>query len=186
MSSSKAQGGDTRTVVTPETSASEDVTNLNFVVIIFLMYLAVANDFSNMVSCDVKRALEAHNAWLRQVVLFAIILFTRVSPSKGLTFASVRQPLYLYVLIIMSTKCGIVTFLPAMLCALVYLSIASDRTPMSEKTERRLVVIRDAAKFGAIGFIVVGFALYMVKQRSDFGKRFSLTKFLFTTAPCKR
>ena len=179
---------DTKSVVSVEATrtASEDITKDNYLVIILIMYLSVANDFGNMVSCDLKRALKAHNSWLRQVVLFCIILFTRVSPSLGLTVRSISESVGLYVLVIMSTKCGIATFLPAMLCALVYLSIASDRTPASQKTEDRLRVIRDAAKYGAFALIVVGFVVYAFKQRADFGADFSIVEFLFTTKACSR
>jgi len=183
---------DTKSLVSAEAthvavaSASEDINNANYLVIIFLMYLSVANDFGNMVSCDLKRALKAHNAWLRQVVLFGIILFTRVSPSQGLTLLSIGQSLGLYVLVIMSTKSSVATFVPAMLCALVYLSIASDRKPGSQRTEERLRVVRDVAKYGAVALIVLGFVMYAFKQRADFGAKFSLTEFLFSAKGCAR
>jgi hypothetical protein len=157
----------------------------SMLMVLLITYVAVINEFGDMLACDVKRFIVRNRVWMRHVGLFGVILLVRVLPEErdATLWELMRDAVVLYALLIMSTKCSMWTFVPAMLCILAYVAmwIRETRTPKQQRDSR----VKLAFQYAAYCFVVGGFAMYALKQTRDHGRRFRLSKFLFTQKPCR-
>ena len=157
-----------------------------FMTVVFVCYVSVMHDFYGMMACDVQRFVKDNKWWLRHVALFGVMLFVRAPRDQPL-HAIVLQAVGLYALVLMSTKCRMRTFAPAIAGAAAYalLELYQERVPEARRPGSWAARGKEAARLCTLAFIVGGFVMYLLAQRSDHGAKFRLAEFFFTTKSCR-
>ena len=159
---------------------------------IFLLILAVAGNFvAETLGCKSQKLL-SNNMYAKHFVIILILYFAIdfTSGAPRTPFETLKLALTIYVLFILFTKMSIeFTILVFMMLATTYviagyISYYKETDPQNPNIEK-LEQTRKVLYISMTGTILLGFSLYFLKQRRDYYKNWSTTKFLFGTNKCK-
>tara|TARA_B100000902_G_scaffold385930_1_gene427910 strand:+ start:1121 stop:1639 length:519 start_codon:yes stop_codon:yes gene_type:complete len=159
---------------------------------LFLLILAVAGNFvGETLGCKTQKLL-SENMLAKHFVIILILYFAIDFTSEKLNtpFDTFKLALIIYIFFILFTKINSqFTLLILILLAFIYVINGyinyykknDKKNPIIKKLED----IKNLLYISTMGFILLGFGLYFIKQRRDYSKNWSTTKFLFGTRKCK-
>ena len=159
---------------------------------IFLLVLAVSGNFiAETMGCKTQKLL-TENMYAKHIITFLLVYFAMdfttqevVSPLYNLKIASA-----VYILFILFTKMNltftVIVFI--LLATIYYINNYIDYYEKTNKDHPDLEKFRTIARslfYISIILIIIGFAIYFNKQRTDYAKNWSTSKFLFGINKCK-
>ena len=159
---------------------------------LFLLILAVAGNFvAETLGCKTQKLL-SENMLAKHFVIILILYFAIDFTSEKLNtpFDTFKLALFIYTFFILFTKMNSqFTFLVLILLALIYvINGYIDYYKENDKNNPIIKKLEDVKKVlyvSIMGSLLLGFGLYFIKQRRDYSKNWSTTKFLFGTRKCK-
>lgn len=149
-------------------------------VIMVIVYISSTGRVGDLINCSVRSMIEKH-LWLRHVIFIisiflvrSLVIFKKQYPDSSLKRIWIFT-LSVYVLFILATKSKWYFVVAAL--TLLFLSenlkIADAANEYSS--------LNSVMFYTAIGLIIVGFVHYLVLQKRERGKKFSLYAFWFGT-----
>jgi hypothetical protein len=166
------------------------VNEKNLVKSLFLLLLAVFGNFvGGTLSC--KTQFYANNYMIiKHLLLFMMIYFSNnlfldenVNPIYGLKISIIIWVVYL----IFTTQDIIFTIISLVLLMSIY--IIDNFQNYYEKNNKdisdKLLYYRHIVKTLFIINLIIGFSVYLIKQSTDYGFDFDISKFIFGVVSCK-
>ena len=173
---------------------SKSLMKMNVINGIFLIIIAVLGNFvAETLSCPMQKVI-TNNMYVKNIVIILIIYFSigftsseeNISPIELLKYA-----IAIWVFFIMFNKMNIY-FSGIVFSMIVILLICNNYISYYEKDDiekhkDKIENLDKAVKYlfnTIIVFTILGFALYFKKQRKDYSKSFSYSKFILGTTKC--
>jgi len=159
---------------------------------IFLLILAVAGNFvAETLGCKTQKLL-SENMLAKHFVIILILYFAIdfTSVQSNTPLDTLKLAIIIYVLFILFTKMSIeFTVIVFLMLALTY-GISSYINYYKENDKKNSIIkkledIRRLLYVSMTGLTLLGFVLYFIRQRKDYSKNWSTTKFIFGTRKCK-
>jgi hypothetical protein len=162
----------------------------NLVKSLFLLLLAVFGNFvGGTLSCGTQ--YYANNYMIiKQLLLFMMIYFSNnlfldesVNPIEGLKISIIIWVIYL----IFTKQEIFFTIISLMLLMSIYIidNFQNYYEKKNKELSDRLLYYRNIVKIFFIINLVIGFGIYLIKQSSDHGFDFDISKFIFGIVNCK-
>jgi FtsH-binding integral membrane protein len=166
-------------------------TNLNEITkSIFLMILAVSGGFvAQTLGCKTQKLL-IENMYVKHILIIMLVFFTSgIFGQDKNPNENVKITLLIYVIYLLFTKMNIYFTLLVftMFCINYILSTYVEyyeKNGIEEELVSQFKNIQEKITIASFVFIILGFSLYFNEKYSEFGKDFSLTKFIFGIVKC--
>lgn len=169
-----------------------------------ILFLAVSCNFTgNLLSCE-NQELFTNNMYVKHFVLYMILLITVVYTNKKnfITGKLEKQSFsvqllsllgysaFIYLLFVLLTKMRFIYIVVALVILFVHVFVTDYKknqvNPENKEEIEKYETVELVLEI-LLGFItVVGVGLYYMKQKSDHGNEFSISKFLVGVPVCKR
>ena len=164
----------------------------NSILGVFLLLLAVSGNFiAETLGCKIQKLL-TNNMYAKNIVIILITYFSLglsngeyvISPLENF-----KNALLIWCAFIIFNKMNLIFTLVAFGLLTIKLVLFNyieyyNKKGETSKSEKLKVYYNHLFTFN-IGFIIVGFILYFMKQYKEYGKKFNILKFLFGTLKCK-
>ena len=166
--------------------------NYNF---IFTLYLIIAVNFLVQIfSCNLQKHLHS-NMYLKHLIgfftLFFFITLAKNTPSDDeyLYFRRLGTTILLYFIFVFSTKLTHITFWIFIILVCVNFIIRNymeslDPEKFKEKIEK-LELASDIVTLISVVVLIIGFIIYYMEKRQEYGKEFDHEIFLVGVRKCK-
>lgn len=168
---------------------------------IFILFLAVSCNFTGaLLSCK-NQELFTSNMYVKHFVLYMILLVTIVSTDKQNFITETKgfsEQLFLlfgysfviYLVFILLTKMIFIYIIVALVILFFHLFVVDyKKTQINHENEeeiKKYETIECILEILLGIIIVVGVYLYYMKQKSEYGDRFSISKFIVGVPVCKK
>ena len=163
---------------------------------VFAFYLLVAcNYVKEIFGCQLQNALD-NSILAKHAVSFILLFFLVVLVNPDLADTRIPQTFLLsigiYAWFLMTTRTPIwVTFVVLLLLLASYLaSIAKaryvkDDSNNAESAAKKARTLQYVFAYTALGLSVIGFALYAIEKKREYGSKFDMMKFFSGTLKCR-
>ena len=157
---------------------------------LFLLFLVVSGNYiGELLGCKTQKLL-SENIYMKHIVLLCLIYFTinLVGEKKKHPVNILKNTLILWLFYLVLTKMNL-QFTIIVLCLLFSLYIWDEYQDYLDESKEdynkeRYESIQLYLQYSIIGFMLVGFVLYYIKQRKEHSKDFSNIKFLLGRSTC--
>ena len=157
---------------------------------LFLLFLVVSGNYiGELLGCKTQKLL-SENIYMKHIVLLCLIYFTinLVGEKKKHPVNILKNTLILWLFYLVLTKMNL-QFTIIVLCLLFSLYIWDEYQGYLDESKEdynkeRYESIQLYLQYSIIGFMLVGFVLYYIKQRKEHSKDFSNIKFLLGKSTC--
>ena len=161
---------------------------------VILLVLAVAGNFvAETLGCKTQKLL-TENMYAKHFVIFFILYFaigfvagdTPQSPIHTFQIA-----VLIYILFVFFTRMDIyftIAIFVILVIAYINSSFIAYYKKVTPKEKQKISIMKTIQKYLYVTMcigIMVGFSFYFIKQRREYGKTWSTTKFLFGVNKCK-
>jgi hypothetical protein len=171
----------------------KDDENENIMNGILLLTLAITGGYiKNTLGCQLQKFLDVNIIARNLVIIFIIYFSIGFTSKKNINpFTVFKNALIIWVLYILYTKISlgfnIIVFILIAAYHIInnYIEYYEEEDPKKNKELIELLnKILDYLLYIIIGLTIIGFILYFNKQRTDYSKNWSTSKFLFGTTKC--
>lgn len=170
--------------------------NTNTINYFGILFMSIAANYTGeLFSCDTQRVL-TNNIYSKHLISFLLLLFFVVLTNKeemlsnvsegGVVFPEVlRKSALVYSLFLLSTNMTIEFTIATVVLLIIYMLMDFEKGNKSENMVQTIEKFQQVFTYIIIGLLVIGTGKYYLKQRKDYGNKFSHKKFIFGTNKCK-
>lgn len=157
---------------------------------VFAFYLLVGcNYIKEVIGCQLQHVLD-NNMLAKHVVAFLLLYFLVViARPEGSTrvFYNLLVSAGIYAWFIVTTRSPYYIVLPVLVLLLVsYVASIAKDSPRSEEVEKTTAErVQYFSAYTALAISLIGFGVYLVEKKREYGSRFRLRKFFSGNLRCR-
>jgi hypothetical protein len=161
------------------------------VTVLFFVTLGILSNYSGqLLSCDVQTLFDT-NMYAKHILGFLTVLFFNVmedaSENANEIHVYILQSLILYLWFVMLTRTHIVVAIGIIsMVVAIYIIDARARKPRPGDNVKKIKLASSVLRWVTLGVTFVGMLHYLWLKRLEYGKDFSIIRFIVGTPNCRR